>query len=121
MREPPEGAALLETAREVVLKELLPHLPEAQKFAARMVANAMAIAAREGRQVPGWPDAGAREIARVMDYTRAGDAGAILRRFAADIRAGRCDPGRPEHASAFAALRALARRRAEVSAPRALG
>lgn len=116
MREPPEGAELLATARDVVLKELLPHLPEAQKFAARMVANAMAIAAREAKQ-DDWQDGAAAEIADVIgDGT--GDA---LRRFAVAIRAGRCDPGTALHDDACKALRNIARRRSEVSNPRVLG
>lgn len=116
MREPPEGAALLMTAREVVLKELLPHLPEAQKFAARMVANAIAIAAREAVQED-WQQGAAADIARLI-----GDGGDDpMRRFAAAIRAGHCDPGTALHDEAFRVLRETARRRAEVSNPRVLG
>ena len=118
MREPPEGPDLLATARDVVLRELLPHLPDSQKFAARMVANAMAIAAREAAQDGAWQASAAAAIVRAMGY---GDTDDTLRRFAADIRAGRCDPGTPRHDAAFHALREIARRRCEVSAPRALG
>ena len=116
MREPPEGPDLLATARDVVLKDLLPHLPEPQKFAARMVANAMVIAAREAKQ-DAWQDDAAAEIARVL-----GDgSGDAMRRFAADIRAGVCDPGTARHDEAFRILRKIARRRSEVSNPRVLG
>jgi len=118
MREPPEGPDLLGTARDVVLKELLPHLPEAQKFAARMVANAMAIAQREAKQDDAWETQAGAEIAALMGYDAGADA---MRRFAADIRARRCDPGGAKHAEAFRILRTMARRRCEVSAPRALG
>lgn len=117
MREPPEGASLLATARDVVLKELLPHLPEPQKFAARMVANAMAIAAREATQDDSWQADAAAGIARVLGAS--GDD--PMRRFAAAIRAGRCDPGTALHDEAFRVLREIARKRCEVSAPRALG
>ena len=54
MREEPTAADLLDTARDLLLADLLPKLPEAQRFAARMVANALAIAAREARDDGGW-------------------------------------------------------------------
>lgn len=43
----PDGADLLATARRVLLDELLPQLPRDRTYEALMVANAMAIAARE--------------------------------------------------------------------------
>ncbi len=111
LREPPDGANLLATAREVVLRELLPALPESAQFAARMVANAMAIAGREAAQDPSW-EAGA--LSRVAALV--GDAEDPLRAFAAAIRAGRFDGD----AEAFAVLREITRKRCEVSAPRVL-
>jgi len=42
----PDSGDLLETAREVLLRELLPLLPASAGYTARMVANAMAIAGR---------------------------------------------------------------------------
>lgn len=102
MLEKPDGADLLATAREVVLKELLPALPPEKAFAARMVANAMAIAAREYKvDVSALP-------------------GMDLAALAAEIRAGAHDPGTPRHAEVHEILRAYARLRAAVSAPRAL-
>ncbi len=47
MRDRPSGAELLQIARETLLRELLPQLPEARRYTALMVANAIAIAARE--------------------------------------------------------------------------
>jgi Domain of unknown function (DUF6285) len=47
MRDKPDGAALLKAARAVLTEELLEELPEAARYQARMVANALAIAARE--------------------------------------------------------------------------
>ncbi len=118
MREPPDGPNLLATARAVVLHELLPHLPEAQKFAARMVANAMAIAAREAAQDASWQQDIAREIAAALGYAPGTDT---LRRFAQDIRAGAGDPGTPRRDDAARLLLDMARLRCAVSAPRALG
>ena len=47
MRNEPEAAALLGLARQVLLKELAPLLPAAQRYELLMVAAAMAIAVRE--------------------------------------------------------------------------
>jgi hypothetical protein len=115
MRELPSGPDLLAIAREVLLAELLPHLPEDKVLAARMMANAMGIAAREAAQDPGWI-ADAR--ARMAVLT--GDAADPLRAFAAAIRAGTFDPGTPRHAEAAALLGEITRARVAVSAPRAL-
>ncbi|MBR0661507.1 DUF6285 domain-containing protein [Neoroseomonas oryzicola] len=111
LSEEPEAADLLATAREVLLNELLPALPPDKAFAARMVANAMAIAARDAAQDAWEPETLARMAAL------AGDP----RAFAAAIRAGRFDPGTPDHGAAAALLDDLTRARCVVSAPRALG
>lgn len=47
MREQPTGSQLLETARQVLREELIPSLPADKRHAALMIANAMAIAARQ--------------------------------------------------------------------------
>ena len=116
MLERPDGADLLDTAREVLLRELLPHLPPERHFAARMVANAMAIARREGAADPGPALAALRGALGVE-----APEGAMLARLAAGIRAGEYDPGRPGHAAAAAALVEMVRLRCAVSAPKALG
>jgi len=99
--EEPLPADLLATARDVLLNELLPALPPGKALAARMVANAMAIAARAAAQ---------------GDGAVPGDARAL----AAAIRAGAHDPGMPGHAQAAALLDDVTRARCAVSAPRAL-
>lgn len=117
MLERPDGPDLLDTAREVLLNELLAHLPEAQRFQVRMVANAMAIARREC----------VADTAPVLAELRAllaepnAEPAAILARLATEIRAGQHDPGTPDHAAVAAALAALVRLRCSVSAPKALG
>lgn len=108
LHEEPLAPDLLATAREVLLNELLPALPPDKAFAARMVANAMAIAARGAAQ-PAWA---AEVLARM---------GGDPRTFAAAIREGRFDPGTPDHARTAALLDDLTRARCAVSAPRALG
>jgi hypothetical protein len=95
MPEPLRGERLLETARGVLIDELLPVLPADKRHAALMVANAMAIAARTmsrlGAVVPN--DARAEADRRLCESIRRGsaDAGAEARqvhaRLLADIRA----------------------------------
>ncbi|MEO3475619.1 DUF6285 domain-containing protein [Roseomonas sp. CAU 1739] len=109
LHEQPQAADLLATARDVLLKDLLPALPPDKAFAARMVANAMAIAARAAAQDGAWE---AAALARMP-----GDPAA----FAAAIREGRFDPGTSHHAEAAALLDEITRARCVVSAPRALG
>lgn len=117
MLERPDGGNLLDTARDVLLKELLPHLPEARRFQARMVANAMAVARREAVADP----APALAALRTAVGAPTGEADDLLRRMAREIRAGAYDPGTAAHAPVAAALLALTRLRCGVSAPKALG
>lgn len=112
MREEPTAADLLDTARDLLLADLLPKLPEAQRFAARMVANALAIAAREARDDGGWIAEAEAGIAAL--------AGGDAARFAAMIRTGAFDPGAEGHRAAARLLLTIARARCAISAPRAL-
>jgi hypothetical protein len=98
--EEPLAPELLATAREVLLNEILPALPPDRHLAARMVANAMAIAARAA-------DAAA---------TPPHDARAL----AAAIRRGSHDPGTAQHAEVAALLDAVTHARCAVSAPKAV-
>ncbi len=104
MKVEPGGAELLRLARERLLQELLPLLPEHERYAARMVANAMAIAARELEGEAKKPSARAlREGARL----------------AADIRAGLHDAP-AARARLHEALRVATRERLTTSNPRIL-
>lgn len=47
MRELPQGAELLQYAREILRKEILPALPAEHRLTGLMIANAMGIAARQ--------------------------------------------------------------------------
>ncbi|HEY4249859.1 MAG TPA: DUF6285 domain-containing protein [Roseomonas sp.] len=116
MRERPDGLDLLDAARQALLEELLPHLPEARRFTARMIASAMAIAAREARQGEAWRMESMAAIAALT-----GPDTEPLPAFALAIRNGDFDPGTPGHDRAAATLLALARARCAVSAPKALG
>ena len=116
MLELPDADGLLEAARDVLLRELLPHLPEAKKFEARMVANAMAIARRDVAADPAPVLARLQELLDMLDA----EPDALLCRLAAEIRSGERDPGRPGSAETAEVLVALTRLRCEVSNPRAL-
>jgi hypothetical protein len=90
----PAGAELLHAARETLLNELLPKLPAESHYAARMAANAMAIAARE-LEGAGGGDAG--ELARIealLPECRGRGLREANRMLAEAVRAGRFDePG----------------------------
>ncbi|MCA3415772.1 MAG: hypothetical protein INF84_14340 [Roseomonas sp.] len=115
-REAPEGPNLLATARDALLIEILPKLSGTDAFTLRMIANAMAIAAREAAQDDAWVDETRSAMKRLISATEAPD-----RAFAAAIRAGAFDPGSTHHAEVAAMLRAAARMRCVISAPRVLG
>jgi hypothetical protein len=73
MQNRPCGDELLEVARRVLLDELLPLLPPEKTYDVRMVANAMAIAARElKKQATGDVDS-SEEIARFYRQIGADD------------------------------------------------
>ena len=99
------GERLLETARELLREELLPALPAHQRHAALMIANAMAIAARELNR---------RDDASLNAARAAAD-----RQLCASIRAGRVDEGAAA-AQVHAQLLASTRARVEVSNPKYL-
>jgi hypothetical protein len=116
MLERPGAEDLLTTARSLLLEELLPLLPEAQRFQLRMVANAMGIAARAEAQGDAWRETLRARLRAMLSMPQSDDA-ALLRALASEIRAGQRDPGDAETA---AILRELTRARCAVSAPRAL-
>jgi hypothetical protein len=115
-REAPEGPSLLAIARDALLTEILPKLSGTDAFTARMIANAMAIAAREAAQDETWVTATRAAMQRLTGAAEAPD-----RALAAAIRAGRFDPGSADHAEVAAMLREAARMRCAISAPRVLG
>lgn len=98
MQEQPDARNLLATARDALLKSLLPSLPPERHYEARMVANAMAIAARSLDAAP----------VKV-------DVAALARR----IRKERPAPKDAGYDATQAQLWELVRARCAVSAPRA--
>ena len=125
MRERPTGEELLIIARKVLREELLPLLPEERRYDALMVANAMAIAARQ----IAFGDAPERqerqELADLLgetvqenDATAVSDAlGDLYRRLGARIRNGEVDPGMPGHDAVHAFLLDVTIQRLRESAP----
>ena len=122
MKVEPSGAELLRVARDTLLEELLPRLPAESHYAARMCANAMAIAARELEGSGGDP---AAEVSRVRallpEWQPAGkieaQAGEANAKLAAAVRAGRFDAPQAQ-AALFDHLRQSTEERLAVSAPR---
>lgn len=117
MKVEPAGAELLHVARETLLNELLPKLPPGSHYAARMAANAMAIAARE---LEGAAGGDADELARIealLPECKGCDLREANRMLASAVRAGRFDDPRAQHALDDH-LRAVTAARLTLSSPR---
>jgi hypothetical protein len=110
--EPPDGAALLQLARQTLLDQVVPHLTDDLRFKALMVASAMAVA---GRDTPAARRGLAGQVEALCDLVE-DDAWGVC----AQIRTGTHDPGTETHDTMAAALTALAEDRCRISAPKAL-
>lgn len=112
----PDGAALLDVARRTLMERLLPALPPGDAYAARMVARAMGIAARELRQGQAFQADAASAIAGFLEQAGLGDLPADERTLGRLIRERRlpaqCQPALAE------LLMALTRRKLALSNPR---
>ncbi len=97
VRDLPTGPALLALARDVLLHELMPLLPQEAHLEARLVANSMAIAEREA--VAG--EGPAQEILCELEklYGKSGSTRrGLLTRLARDLRGGSFEGSEPrEH------------------------
>ncbi len=126
MRDRPEGPALLRHARAALLEDVLGALPEDLHYQARLVANAMAIAAREQEAGEGPLEAEYRGLAALYGEDTAPAARraealeeALLRLnwwLAAEIRGARRD-GEPQ---VYALLREAMLARLRENNPRVL-
>lgn len=114
----PHAHELLEIARLTLLEQLLPALPGGLRYPARMIANAMAIAARESCL-----HAHARRQELALLSTLTGDTQAPLHearlQLARDIRQGRHDSVQNQR-SLTRALRQMALARLAISNPKAV-
>lgn len=128
MRDRPDGAELLAIAAAM---EAAPPAasPEAQRYRSLMIANARAIAARDGTAAEAAERAEYARLARIMgepDHVPA-DAAAMRAKLAgltrcliAGIREGRFDPGTPERPAVYAHLKRATTARVAISNPKAL-
>jgi hypothetical protein len=125
-----DAADLTETARESLLRDLLPALPPDLRYSARMIANAMAIAAREHRLGAAAASNEAARLARLLadiDREDAQNARAPDRRDLQELRRSVCDAiragafdGTERAAALVTALAETAHERVAISNPKAL-
>jgi hypothetical protein len=126
MSDRPDGAELLKVAREALTRELAAELPESKRYLALMIANAMAIAARELELGDGADRAELTSL-RMLFQEPGPDTSedvadrleAMNRRLCAEIRAGRFRGGADE-VRLRAHLRRSAEARVAISNPKAL-
>ena len=126
MKDIPDATELLAIARSTLLDKLLPRVPEELRYDALMIANAMAIAAREHAAGDQAAQAGLARLRGLMAEAHEPLTGAALqsartglnRRLAAAIRAGRFDA--TDRAALLNHLAQTAADELAVSNPRAL-
>ncbi len=104
MRDRPDGPTLLHFAREALLRDLAPLLPAERQQDVAFIARAMAIAAREAEA--GTAPVAACHAALIARYGP-GELDTLLRRFAADIRAGIYDAAGVQRDEVHRLLRAM--------------
>ena len=94
VRDLPTGPALLALARDVLLRQLMPLLPQEAHLEARLVANSMAIAEREA--VAGEEPAQEilRQLEKLYGERGSGELG-LLARLAHDLRLGVLESSEP--------------------------
>lgn len=127
MRDQPDGAALLVTAQKALREKLLPQLPAHLKHEALMVANAMAIAARQlqagERPIQAELENLTKLLAAHAGATNADDTVRLKQlnvELCAKIRAGDSDPGLADHEATHQHLCRVARQRVQESNPKYL-
>lgn len=114
----PDAQDLLLTARDAVLKQLLPALPAHLHYEARMVASALLIACREAAQGVACADIERQAMAGLLqDQASSEQARSEL---AQRIRQGAYDHAGEPRARLLAALRAINRAQLSISNPKAL-
>lgn len=118
----PNALELLTTARALLLEELLPALPASLTYECRMIASALAIAAREIKHANRVARIEGEALARVLEPSGlAGltqeDASALLVQF---IRQGVFDRSGTEQDRLLEALAAVTHARLTISNPKVL-
>jgi Domain of unknown function (DUF6285) len=110
----PSGAALLAVARDVLVRDLMPLLPEERRGEALLVARCMAIAEREAAA----EETPARELQ--LFYGVASDSAGLANRFARELRVGAFESSEARMRAARAVLWRLTLARLRRSNPRFL-
>ena len=126
MPDQPTAVDLLRTARQTLLETLLPALPRERHYEARIIANAMAIAAREAEAGGDDLQAGLARVRELYDTDAQGIPGSdpettlveLNRRLARDLRAGHMDTD--IGSEVYALLLEQTRARLRISNPRHL-
>lgn len=116
MRDKPDGPDLLKLARRILRNQLLKHIPAEDKYSALMVANVMAIAARQMEN----GDAFEREELTRLNDLLSNDVASLdegYRVLSAEIRAGEIEPGTERHKSVYQLLLDQAREKVRESNP----
>lgn len=130
MSDRPNGQELLLIAREELMKKLLPELPAKVRYEALMIANAMAIAAREfesGRENDLRELSGLRQLL-LGESSGPGDGEVLLdhaltkcrKKLCAEIRAGEFDPSGKKHLELARYLKTTAKDKVGISNPKLL-
>jgi hypothetical protein len=114
MRDRPEGARLLDIARARLLEDLAPLLPPERQRDAAFIARAMAIAASELEAGEAPLTACRTALARLYGE---GELDTLLKRLAAEIRAGRYDAPGQARAEVHRLLWAMTLQKLEESNP----
>ena len=133
MRDTPDAVGLLNVAREVVRTVLVPGLPASRRYEGLMVANALAIAARQfeaatfsEREEREWitaflSDGGSAPPRGDESGSERSTLIAANQRLCEEIRAGRYDPGQPLANKLMEQLRCTTRAKLAESNPKAIG
>lgn len=117
MRLKPDAHNVLATALDLFRAEILPDLPPEKRYAALMIANALASVQREfGAPTPSLPAAALALYQDVVPLTIEG----FTERLAADIEAGSFDAPGQRRDAAFEAVKALNAARLVITNPKRL-
>lgn len=128
MNNLPGAPDLLRIARDTLLSELRSRVPEDARYALAMVANAMAIAAREAEAGDAPTVAALARLDALYGRPRRDLAGAALhqaiaeydRELTGDIRAGHFDESDARHDALMSHLHASVAARLSISNPKSL-
>ena len=125
MNNLPAGTDLLSIARDTLLSELLPLASGDARYALLMVANAMAIAAREAEAGDAPARSALARLEKLYGETRAGDApesrvSEYEHRLAQDIRAGLFDAHDDRQRALLIHLRESVVERLRISNPKSV-